>query len=244
MSAVFRPVHLFFLATGLAALMMLTACAPLVVGGTAATTAIIATDRRTTGEQVEDRAIEFKIASEMRRLFDDAARVNVTSYAGRVLLTGEIPDEAGKKRATEAAQQVEQVKEVFNETRVGEKRPIGERTQDTWITSKVKSALIKTKDVPTRTMIVTTDHGVVYLLGRVTEDESKRAAIVASSTPGVKKVIKAFDIVSAESLIPARDQEIEQEAARKSADAEGTKDPDAMFADNHDETVESIPLDD
>lgn len=242
MSAVFRPVHLFYLAICLATLTLLSACAPLVVGGTAATTAIVATDRRTTGEQVEDRAIEFKAASEMRRLFDDTARVSVTSYAGRVLLTGEIPDEADKQRATEAVRQVEQVQEVFNETRVSEKRPIGERTQDTWITSKVKSALIKTKDVPTRTMIVKTDDGVVYLLGRVTEDESRRAAIVASSIQGVKKVVKAFDIVSAESLISARDKDIQQE--QKKADTKPSDDADAMFADHDDDTVESIPLDD
>src|SRR5699024_2732476 len=242
MSAAFRPVQLLYLAACLAALTLLSACAPLVVGGTAATTAFIATDRRTTGEQVEDRAIEFKTASEMRRLFDDAARVSVTSYAGRVLLTGEVPDEAGKKRATEATEQVEQVKEVFNETRVGKKRSISERTQDTWITSKVKSSLIKTKDVPTRTMIVTTDDGVVYLLGRVTEDESRRAAIVASSTPGVKKVIKALDVVSADSLISARDKDLEKSTEQADADAE--KDPDAMFADNNGGTVESIPLDD
>ncbi len=223
----------------LAATTLLSGCAPLVVGGTAATTAIVATDRRTTGEQVEDRAIELKASSEMRRLFEDDARINVTSYAGRVLLTGDVPDEDAKRRAEQTVTKVEKVNEVYNELHVGEKKSITGRTRDTWLTSKVKSALINTKDVPTRTMIVTTEDGIVYLLGRVTDEESRRAAKVASSIKDVKKVVRAFEIVSAESLVTDRDREIEEDSKeqdKKAARQEGE------FADDID--VEAVPLDD
>lgn len=185
----------------LVAAAVLSGCGAVVVGGAAATTAVVATDRRTTGEQVEDRAIEMKVAAHMRTLFADTARVNATSYAGRVLLTGDVPNAADKARATSAAQSVEKVVKVDDRLRVGELTPLSVRTNDTWLTSKVKTALINTKEVPSRTIIVTTERGVVYMLGRVTDDEGRRAAVAASQVGGVNKVVKIFDIVPASSLI-------------------------------------------
>lgn len=179
----------------------LSGCGLLVVGGTAATTASVASDRRTTGEQVEDQAIELKVAAEMRKLFPgDNARINTTSYAGLVLLTGDVPTEQDKQRAESAAKQVEKVKKVVNELRAGEVTPLSVRTNDTWLTSKVKTTLINTKGVPTRTIIVTTERGIVYLLGKVTAQEGQMAGTAASGVSGINKVVKLFDIVSAASI--------------------------------------------
>ncbi|NYT63675.1 BON domain-containing protein [Alcaligenaceae bacterium] len=187
----------------LTATLALSGCGLLVVGGAAATTATVATDRRTTGEQVEDQAIELKTNAEMRKLFpDDNARINATSYAGLVLLTGDVPTQADKERAENMARQVEKVKKIINELRVGEITPLGVRTNDTWLTSKVKTTLINTKGVPTRTIIVTTERGVVYLLGKVTAQEGQMAGTAASGVSGVNKVVKLFEIVSAASLNP------------------------------------------
>jgi osmotically-inducible protein OsmY len=186
---------------GLAGAIALSGCGLLVVGGTAATTATVATDRRTAGEQVEDQTIELKIGAEMRKLFpEDNARVNAASYAGLVLLTGDVPNEQGKQQAENAAKRVEKVKKVVNELRVGEVTPISVRTNDTWLTSKVKSTLINTKGVPTRTIIVTTERGVVYLLGKVTAEEGQMAGTAASGVSGINKVVKLFNIVSAASI--------------------------------------------
>lgn len=190
----------FFVGLSLAALTTLSGCGALVVGGTAATTALVATDRRTAGEQVEDQTIEMKTAADMRRLFDDRGRVNVASYAGLVLLTGDVPTAQDKQKAEEAAKQVEKVNRVVNELRVGDITPISVRTNDTWLTSKVRSALINTKEVPSRTILVTTERGVVYLLGKVTDAEGKRAAKAAAAVGGVNKVVKLFQIVSPESI--------------------------------------------
>lgn len=177
---------------------LLPGCAPLVVGGAAATTAIVATDRRTTGEQVEDQAIELKTSSEMRRLIPDNARINVTSYAGVVLLTGDVPSEAQKQTAEKAASQVEKVTKVYNRLRVGDVTPVSVRSNDTWLTSKVRTSLINTKDVPSRTILVTTERGVVYLMGRVTQAESQRATKVAAGIKGVNEVATLFEIVTDE----------------------------------------------
>lgn len=226
--------RLLLTCTFLAVSTALSGCAPLVIGGTAATTAVVATDRRTTGEQVEDQAIELKAAAEMRRLFDDndSARVNATSYAGRLLLTGDVPTEQAKQQAGTAAEKIEKVKRVINELRVGEKTPVSLRTNDTWITSKVKTALINTKEVPTRTIVVTTERGVVYLLGKVTRDESARAAKVAASVKNVNKVVKAFEIVSAESLVTDPPQGAPAKPSETEPDNNGTSDSSQPNTDN------------
>ncbi|PLC52452.1 phospholipid-binding protein [Pollutimonas nitritireducens] len=201
MSTPQRAPRLMLATLALAGITALSGCGLLVVGGTAATTASVATDRRTTGEQVEDQAIEMKVAAEMRKLFPgDNARVNVTSYGGIVLLTGDIPVGQDKERATAVAKQVEKVKNVVNELRAGEVTPISVRSNDTWLTSKVKATLINTKGVPTRTINVTTERGIVYLLGRVTAAEGQMAGTAASGVSGVNKVVKLFEIVPASSI--------------------------------------------
>ncbi|WP_397474655.1 BON domain-containing protein [Pusillimonas sp.] len=178
----------------------LSGCAPLVVGGAAATTAVVAADRRTAGEQVEDQAIELKIGSEMRKLLGENGRAYAVSYAGRVLLLGDVPTEQDKQRAQELASGVEKVEQVYNQLRVGEITPVSVRTNDSWLSTKVTTTLINTKDVPTRTIVVKTERGVVYLMGRVTEAESQRAAKATAGVGGVNKVVKLFEIVAAESL--------------------------------------------
>lgn len=184
----------------------LSGCAPLVVGGAAATTAVVAADRRTTGEQVEDRAIEMKIGSEMRKLLGDKGRVKAVSYAGRVVLMGDVPTQEDKQQAEALASKVEKVQQVYNQLRVGDITPVSVRTNDSWLTTKVTTALINTKDVPTRTIVVTTERGIVYLLGRVTDAESQRAGKAAAGVGGVNKVVKLFEIVSAESLVTGSQQ--------------------------------------
>ena len=203
MSTRFHTQRIALMCAALAGLTALSGCGALVVGGAAATTALVATDRRTAGEQVEDQAIELKAAAEMRRLFENeqSARVNATSYAGLLLSTGDVPTEQAKQQATDAAEKVEKVKRVVNQVRVGDATPISVRSNDTWLTSKVKTALVNTRDVPSRTINVTTERGIVYLLGKVTDTEGQRAATAASSVKGVNKVVKLFDIVTAESLI-------------------------------------------
>lgn len=221
----FRKKRFVLAGITLAGITALSGCGLLVVGGTAATTAIVATDRRTTGEQVEDQAIELKSSAEMRRLFEGTARVNSTSYAGLLLLTGDVPTEQAKIQAGEAAQKVEKVTRVVNELRVGALTPLSVRSNDTWLTSKVKTTLVNTKEVPSRTIVVTTERGVVYLLGKVTKDEGERAAIAASSVKGVNKVVKLFQIVAAESLVT--DPVLDHTASKPDNTVEPTSAPDS-----------------
>lgn len=178
----------------------LSGCAPLVVGGTAATTVAVASDRRTTGEQVDDKTIQLKANSELSSIFGNKARFVPVSYAGHVLLLGDVPTEADKQKAEEAVKQIEPVNKVTNRLRVGEITPLSVRTNDTWLTTKVTTTLINTADVPTRTMVITTERGRVYLMGKVTPNEAERAAKAAAQVTGVNEVIKVFDIISPEQL--------------------------------------------
>ena len=211
----------------------LSGCAPLVVGGAAATTAVVATDRRTAGEQVEDQTIEMKAGSEMRKLVGEKGRVNTVSYAGNVLLMGDVPTEQDKQRAEELVSKIEKVKRVYNQLRVGEITPLSVRTNDSWLSTKVTTTLINTKDVPTRTIVVATERGVVYLLGRVTQAESERAGKAAAGVAGINKVVKLFEIVSPESLATDTSAAPVQESSAPASDTQ----PDSGSAD-----VQTMPV--
>lgn len=177
----------------------LTACVPLLIGGAAATTGLVVVDRRTVGEQVDDKSIELKIGGLFRENFGDAVRVTVTSYDGVVLLTGDTISREFKSRATELARKVENVKSVSNQIDVVKQlASFGVVSNDIWITSKVMTVLATTKDIPSRTIVVTTDRGVVYLMGLVTQREGDMAAAAAAKVSGVKRVEKLFQIITPE----------------------------------------------
>jgi osmotically-inducible protein OsmY len=181
----------------LAATTLLVGCAPILVGGAVVGGAMIATDRRTSGSQVDDEVIELKAKSRMGEAFpDDRARVNTTSYNRMVLLTGEVPTEADKTTAEQVVARIDNVSSVVNELSVGPANTFGERTKDAFITAKVKASIIDAKDLFANSIKVVTHRGVVYLMGRVTEREANRAAEIARGVSGVAKVVKVFEILT------------------------------------------------
>ena len=175
---------------------LLQGCVPLVVGGAAAT-GVVVVDRRTVGQQVEDKTIEIKVASELRSKFGDSVRINATSYEGVVLLTGDSLGNDRKAEGTEIARSVRHVKSVSNQVNVvKETASFGEISNDTWITSKVMTTLATTKEIPSRTIVVVTDRSVVYLMGLVTQREGDLAAAASAQVSGVKRVDKLFQVIS------------------------------------------------
>lgn len=183
----------------LLALIQLSGCVPLAIGGAATTTALVATDRRTAGEQVDDKSINIKVGMEASKILDGKpGRVDGSSYAGQVLLVGDVPTTEDSQRIAAGVEKIDSVKEVINRLRVGAVTELSVRTNDSWITTKVTTALINTKGVPSRTISVTTERGVVYLQGLVTKKEGDLAARAASTVPGVNQVVKLFQHISAE----------------------------------------------
>lgn len=170
----------------------ITACVPVVVGGAAAGGAIAA-DRRTSGVFVEDQNIEVKASHHIGDVVTDLSHVNVTSYKGNVLVTGEVPDEITKTKVGDTVKAVESVRNVTNELAIGPKSSLSSRTNDSYITSKVKAQFVSENRFPANYVKVVTENSVVYLMGYVTKAEGDAAAEIASNTTGVEKVVKVFE---------------------------------------------------
>jgi osmotically-inducible protein OsmY len=183
----------------LASLVSLSACAPLIVGS-AVVTGVMATDRRTTGTQVEDESIEIKVASAVRKEMGDRIHLNVTSYNRQVLLSGEVRTAADKERAEKLAQSQENVTSVVNDLAVMPVSSLTQRSKDTVITGQVKAAFVDAKDMQVNAIKVVTERGIVYLMGRVTSREAKRATDIARSIGGVTKVVRVFEEISEQEL--------------------------------------------
>jgi osmotically-inducible protein OsmY len=173
----------------------LTACVPLLVGGAMVGTGLFITDRRTTGAQVEDRAIEGKAFARVKDLAT-LGRVNLFSYNRMVLITGSVPVEEDRARVERAVATVENVRSVVNELAVGPSATGGERTSDSVLEAKVKASFVDAKEMQAAAFRVIAEQGRVYLMGRVTEKEATRATEVARSVPGVVKVVRVFEIVT------------------------------------------------
>lgn len=180
----------------------LSGCVPLVVGGGAMTAALMASDRRTTGMQVEDTGIEQRAASRLRESFDsERGRVSVTSFNRLVLLTGEVRSAQDKQAVEQIVRGVENVSQVVNELEVVPFiSSLAQRTKDTFITSKVKASLLDAKDLQANAIKVVTEMNVVYLMGIVTPREAKRAAEIARGVNDVRKVVRVFQNISEDDL--------------------------------------------
>ena len=173
----------------------LTACVPLVVGGAAAAgVGMVATDRRSSGAQVDDQAIELKVESEAGTRWGNDIHLNVTSYNGNVLLTGEAPNDQVKteiEKITRASH--DRVRKIYNEMVIGPVTDLGARSNDSYITSKVKTRMIDSESVRSIYSKVVTERSVVYLMGIVSRRDGDAAAQVAATTEGVARVVKLFE---------------------------------------------------
>ena len=178
----------------------LTACIPLMVGGAAVSGSMIVNDRRTSGAQLEDEGIELRGSSRIRSNFGDRVHVNINSYNRQVLLTGEVPSAQDKASVEQVISRVENVNSVVNELAIQSSPGLAQRSADVLITGRVKAMLVDAKDLFANSFNVVTERGTTYLMGRVTQREADRGTTVAQSTPGVKKVVRIFEIISEEEL--------------------------------------------
>lgn len=175
-----------------AILATLTGCAAVVVAG-AGGAALVATDRRTTGTQVDDEGIELKVSEQANKLYGDRIHLNVTSYNGVVLLTGEVPDQGAWASVGNIAKNTQKVRVVHNELVVGAPTSLQARSNDTYITSKVKARMVEANKFPPNAVKVVTERSVVYLMGIVSKPEGDAAGEVAATTEGVARVVKVFE---------------------------------------------------
>jgi osmotically-inducible protein OsmY len=186
---------------------LLSACVPLLVGGAAVGSALVATDRRTSGAQLEDEGIELRSIGRINENLGSHVHVNVTSYNRQVLLSGEVPSAQDRQLVEQIVSRVDNVRSIANELAVLGASSLTQRSSDALITGKVKAAMVDSKDLFANAFKVVTERGTVYLMGRVTQREADRATEIARSTGGVQKVVRLLEIISEEELqrtLPAK----------------------------------------
>lgn len=177
-----------------------TGCAPLLIGGAMVGTVQVATDRRTSATQLEDETIEIKAGARIREQLGDKVHINVNSYNRVALITGEARTDADRTEVERIVGGVENVTRVMNESAVTMLSALSGRSNDVVIQGKVKAQLIDARDLLSNAFYVVVERGEVFLMGRVTEREADRATDIARRVGGVKKVVKAFEIISEEEL--------------------------------------------
>lgn len=178
----------------------LTGCFPLLAGGALAGSALVATDRRTSGAQLEDEGIELRAMSRLRDNVGSRARVSVTSYNRQVLLTGEVLNEQDRKLVEQVVSRVENVASVVNELAIINSPSLVQRSSDVLITGQVKAMFVDAKDLYANAFKVVTERGTVYLMGRVTQREADRATEIVRGARGVQKVVRIFEIISEDEM--------------------------------------------
>lgn len=220
------------LAAGLAASLGVTlqGCV-LAVAGAAGGGALMATDRRTIGMQTLDREIQVKALSNIAGSLPENAHVNVTVFNRRVLLSGEVPDEASKRIADRIAKDTDNAAQVVNELAIEPKSSLSTRANDTYLVGRVKAALVAEKGISANHFKVVCERGHVYLMGLVTESEGSIGADVASRVNGVQRVVKVFQYVRPE------EAEAASASANAAANAPSSAQPDAAA----EPTVGAVP---
>ncbi|MCK3655449.1 BON domain-containing protein [Pasteurellaceae bacterium Macca] len=178
-------------------LLSLQGCLTTAIVGTAAVAAKVATDPRSAGRQIDDETLEEKVAYNLNKdaQIKEEARINVVAYNGKVLLIGQVPNESVKDAAKGVAAGVEGVTTVYNEIRIKEKIGIGQVSQDSWITTKIKSKLLVNDAVKTTEVKVISEDGEVFLMGNLSDSQANAAVDVARNVSGVRKVVKVFTYV-------------------------------------------------
>ncbi len=178
----------------------LTACVPLVLGGAAAGTAMVATDRRTSGAQLEDEGIELRTLSRVRESFGTRVRVSTVSFNRQVLLTGEVPTLQDKQAVEDMVKKIQNVGSVVNELGVRNSPSLADRSGDLLITGRLKAAILDARDLQSNAFKVVTENSTVYLMGRVTPREADRVTSIARAISGVQRVVRIFETISEDEL--------------------------------------------
>jgi osmotically-inducible protein OsmY len=211
LSAAFRR-PLLGVALGAALCASLQGCVPLVVGATAVGS-MAAVDRRSLGMQTDDKTIELKGEGRASKITGDKGRVAVTSYNRMVVLSGEVADEKMKAEVQAQIATLGDLKKIENDLEVAPVSTVSARSSDLLITSKVKAAIIDTKDLYISAFKIHTDRGVVYLMGRVTQREAKLGAEVARNAAGnIRKVVKLFEYISEDELLEMKAKQSPEES--------------------------------
>lgn len=180
----------------IAALPLLQGCVPAVIATGTAAGVMTVQDRRQAGVQAQDETIEWKALQSVPPQYAATAHLNFTSFNKHLLITGEVAGDEAKSAIGNEAGKIAGVKTVYNETTIGPASSLTGRSNDSYITSKVKARLVDEKYLSANHIKVVTEAGTTFLMGIVSEREAKLAVIIARTTDGVRKVVNLLEVVS------------------------------------------------
>ena len=175
-------------------IILLQGCATAIITG-AATGVSLVHDRRTTGAVIDDQGVEFKAALAIFNNKDiyEQSHINVTSYNGIILITGETLTEQLKQQVYDLVRVIPKVRTIHNQLVIAAPSSLPSRSSDAWITSKVKAKITSDRQIDPFYIKVVTEHGIVYLMGIVNQSESDRAVSITTNSAGVQRVVKVFE---------------------------------------------------
>ena len=155
------------------------------------------TSKRTTGSLIDDELIEIKALVNIGKASEELqqSHISVTSYNGIVLLSGQVPSSEARQRAEAVTNEIRKVRKIHNELTVAGPTSAIVRTNDSWLTTKIKSKMIADPLLLSRDIKVVTENGAVYLMGLVNEAQAKQAVDITRNTSGVQKVVKMFEYI-------------------------------------------------
>jgi osmotically-inducible protein OsmY len=178
----------------------LASCAaPLLFGGVIGG-AMVASDRRSAGIQLEDETIEQRSATAIRENFGSKEHINITSYNRQVLITGEVSNDTVRRQVESLISRVENVRAVVNEMAIGAASSNSDRANDVLLVAKVKASMVDTEDVFANVFKIVGERGTIYMMGRVTQREAKRATDVVRGVSGVKRVVRVLEYITEDEL--------------------------------------------
>ena len=210
------------IALALLVAVQLSACAPLMFGGVLGG-AMVASDRRTAGIQVEDEGIEQRSATAISENFGSKEHINITSYNRQVLITGEVSNDTVRSQVEQLIGRVQNVRSVVNELAIGPASSFSDRSSDALLVGKVKAAMVDTEDVFANVFKVVGERGTIYLMGRVTQREAKRATDVVRGVNGVKRVVRVFEYITEDELRAMQPKRSDQQPVRSGGAAPNTQ---------------------
>jgi len=187
------------LLTLLFSLTLLSGCAGglIVLAGTAVA---VNSDERSISTQIADDNIAIAALDKINELALDSRtmRINFIANDGYLLVIGQVNNEADKERIEVQLNTLAEVKEVYNQLRIG--KPIGfaQQSKDSWITTKTKSQLTAHDEINSLKIKVVTEDAELFLIGLVDSETADAATNVARKISGVEHVRRVFQILPEE----------------------------------------------
>ncbi len=159
--------------------------------------ATMVADRRSFSKQIDDQSIEFTAHNELAKQKALAKNTNlhVISVNGSVLIIGQAPNTYLRDLAIKSIEDVPDIVVIHNQIRIGSNTAVSTKSNDIWLTSRIKSALLATNAVNAKDIKVVTENSEVFLLGLVTKEEANVVVEIARNINGVSRVYKAFEYI-------------------------------------------------